>query len=260
MKVVIFIHLLLICLFAHANGSKNGQNSSVVASDALVNAKALKAESKLVLFKGQSNQLVYVENALNRAYKNIDVTLAFTDIPYARALQSANKGAIDGLFGVPEHHVAKYPKLIKIGMALRDSYDLVVINNNKCKGCQLSDISSLAVVNGYPLEGLIREYPSFQLINFTDHNTLMGFVNRDRSEAMLITDSLLPAKYIDNDNYTVIKLKPHKVYHYLNEKHIKLAQTLTESLSHTHKSHYVDLSITLPNQTEAVSVSEGVNK
>lgn len=194
------------------------------------------AKANFVLFKSHLDQANASQQKLKDAYETLGLTVEFQNYPFARGIQNAQAGYIDGMLATYTNENSLDSNLIRIDIDLGSIANVLVINRDMCQGCSVVDIKTVGLMSGNANSTSIELNNTVKVIKFTQFTSLLDFYERGRADAMLISAVSLPQAYLDNPKFKVITLHERKLYHYLHKKHQLIAVQIQSALSETTKT------------------------
>lgn len=172
----------------------------------------------------------YSQSLLTEAYQRLGVEARFIEVPLGRSLIESDKGNLAGELARVLHINQQYKNLLPVPYVLFDTHVYLYVNQQRCAGCQLSQVQSLAYVRGTLIvEELLRKLPASRQV--------IGSGSLDAAKQMFLTGKvdgvLFPAYKLNATSSFPISeqiLQSLPDYHFLHRQHQELIPRLTQML------------------------------
>lgn len=173
---------------------------------------------------------LYSQELLSEAYRRLGVRVEFIEVPFGRSLVESNKGELAGELARVLRVTESYPALLPVPYVLFDTDVFLYVNQQRCAGCQLQQVQSLAYVRGaMVVEDILRTLPASRQVISTG--------SLEATKNLFLTgkvDSVVFAAYqLDASTGFPIaeqRLQSLPDYHLLHQSHQALIPELTAML------------------------------
>jgi hypothetical protein len=200
---------------------------------------------------GDRSVEVFTQNVLERAYKELGITIRYNAVPLARSYREANSGRLDGLRGRVGTVVDSYPNLIKVDVPLVTFNVILIVDKEDCRSvtsdpeqeCDINQLSRVGTVRGFKALQDYRERNPlpFDVLELVSKEQTLEMLAADKLQAAILTESLIPEELFEqHPSWSSYLLTSVSLYHYLHNKHEELARDIAQVLSGLESSGWLE--------------------
>lgn len=175
----------------------------------------------------------YVTAVLEEAYEKLGIELEYIELPRLRGEQLAAEGTIAGELGRTALLEDKRRHLRRVPFPLFTFDIIAVADRRNCGYCPLSEMKSLAYVNGMDsITKLVENLPyEPSIVTPIDIEQVVKLLDSGRIQMAFMGDFQFENSDLkDNPHLITHKLSTEVGFHYLNEEHARLIPQLTYHL------------------------------
>ncbi|MDV6316673.1 ABC transporter substrate-binding protein [Idiomarina sp. HP20-50] len=181
----------------------------------------------------------YVTSILEEAYAKLDIKLEYIELPRVRGEQLATEGTIAGELGRTASLEEKRDDLRRIPFPLF-SFDIIAVADRRnCGYCSVSEIESLAYVNGMDsITNVVEKLPyKPSIVTPINFEQVVKLLDSGRIQFAFMTDFQFKSSKLSNNPHLITHtLSSETGFHYLNEEHARLIPQLTYYLQTMRKN------------------------
>lgn len=205
------------------------------------------AEVNTLTFVGKSENVtnpvgLFLRSVLKKSYAELGYNINYIPVPLGRSLIEVNSGRLDGFLTRTGSITKEYPNLVKVPFSLLQSKILLFTNPNICGQCNISQLSSVATIQGFKaFDSYMADNPTeLTITQVTKPKQALGMLAAGRVEGVVLPHNVAFSDQYD-EKWNTRVISTYSSYHFIHKKHLKLVPKLQEQFEILHSSGQMSL-------------------
>jgi hypothetical protein len=192
------------------------------------------AADRLVLGKPVDTVATISSRVLERAYRQIGISIRFEALPAERSLLNANQGSLDGDVNRVAGIEKKYANLLMVPVPVNTVEHIVVTKNHHFSVDGWGSLKPYSIAIRIGTKVVESGTAGLNVTAFPTYEKIFNLLDQDRYQISVVS-RITAMDYINRYRLKDLRvmeppLTRLPLYHYLHKKHLKIVEKITRSL------------------------------